>query len=63
MRRWKMSEVEPSLDELLGDEIMIPVMRSAGLNADELRAELQLAASRLARVRTRSPTESSCCWT
>ena len=63
MRRWKMSEVEPSLDELLGDEIMIPVMRSAGLSADELRAELRLAASRLARVRSRSPTESSCCWT
>lgn len=63
MRRWKMSEVEPSLDELLGDEIMIPVMRSAGLSADELRAELRLAASRLAHVRTRSPTESSCCWT
>jgi hypothetical protein len=56
MRRWKMSEVEPSLDELLGDEIMIPVMRSAGLSAEQLRAELRLAASRLAGVKTKAPT-------
>jgi hypothetical protein len=62
MQRWKMSEVEPSLDELLGDEIMIPVMRSAGLSADQLRAELRQAAHRLARVTTKPPTESSCCW-
>jgi hypothetical protein len=61
MRRWKMSEVEPSLDELLGDEIMIPVMRSAGLSAEQLRAELRLAASRLARIKTKAPTEN-CCW-
>jgi hypothetical protein len=62
MRRWKMSEVEPSLDELLGDEIMIAVMRSAGLSAEQLRAELRQAASRLAGIKTRSPAESSCCW-
>lgn len=62
MRRWKMSVVEPSLDDLLSDEIMIPVMRSAGLSAEELRAELRQAAHRLARIKTKSPTESSCCW-
>ena len=62
MRRWKMSEVEPSLDDLLGDEIMIPVMRSAGLSAEQLRAELRQAAIRLARVMTKSPTEGCCCW-
>jgi hypothetical protein len=56
-----MSEVEPSLDELLGDEIMIAVMRSAGLSAEQLRAELRRAASRLAGVKTKSPAES-CCW-
>jgi len=62
MRRWKMSVVEPSLDDLLSDEIMIPVMRSAGLSAEALRAELRQAAHRLAHIRTKSPTESSCCW-
>jgi hypothetical protein len=62
MRRWKMSEAEPSLDELLGDEIMIPVMRSAGLSAEQLRAELRQAARRLAPVKPKPPTESCCCW-
>jgi hypothetical protein len=62
MRRWKMSEAEPSLDELLGDEIMIPVMRSAGLSAEQLRAELRQAARRLAPVKPKPPAESCCCW-
>ncbi len=62
MRRWKMSEVEPSLDDLLDDEIMIPVMRSAGLDAEQLRAELRRAAGRLAGLRARPPTKTSCCW-
>lgn len=62
MRRWNMGVVEPSLDELLSDEIMIPVMRSAGLSAEQLRAELRQAARRLARVEPKAPTESSCCW-
>jgi hypothetical protein len=61
MRRWKMSDVEPSLDELLGDEIMIPVMRSAGLSAEQLRAELRQAARRLAPVKPKPPA-GSCCW-
>jgi len=62
MRRWNMGVVEPSLDELLSDEIMIPVMRSAGLSAEQLRAELRQAARRLARVEPKAPTESRCCW-
>jgi len=61
MRRWKMSEVEPSLDDLLDDEIMIPVMRSAGVDAAQLRAELKRAAGRLGGVKTKPPS-SSCCW-
>ena len=61
MRRWKMSEVEPSLDDLLDDEIMVAVMRSAGLSAEELRAELKRTAGRLAGLRPKSPGKSSCC--
>ena len=62
MRRWKMSEVEPSLDDLLDDEIMIPVMRSAGVDAAQLRAELQRAAGRVAGLKPKPPSKSSCCW-
>jgi hypothetical protein len=61
MQRWKMSVVEPSLDDLLGDEIMIPVMRSAGLSAEQLRADLRATAQRLARLKTKSRTESGWC--
>ena len=62
MRRWKMSEVEPSLDDLLDDEIMIPVMRSAGVSAEQLRAELKSTAGRLAGLKAKSPIKSTCCW-
>jgi hypothetical protein len=62
MRRWKMSEVEPSLDDLLEDEIMIPVMRSAGIDAAQLRAELKRAAGRLAGLRARPASKGTCCW-
>ena len=61
MQRWKMAEVEPSLDDLLDDEIMIPVMRSAGLSAVQLRAELRRTAGRLAGLKAK-PSKSSCCW-
>jgi len=47
MRKWKMAGVEPSLDELLGDEVMIPVMKSAGLSADDIRALVVETAERL----------------
>jgi len=47
MQRWKMAGVEPTLDELLGDELMVPVMRSAGLSADDIRALVVETAERL----------------
>lgn len=62
MQRWKMTEVEPSLDDLLDDDIMISVMRSAGVDAEQLRAELRRTASRLAGLKARPPSKSSCCW-
>ena len=62
MQRWRMSEVEPSLDDLLEDEIMIPVMRSAGLSAEQLRTELRRTASRLAGLEAKPPSKTSCCW-
>ena len=62
MQRWKISVVEPSLDDLLGDEIMIPVMRSAGLSAEQLRAELHETARRLAQLKTRPRADPGCCW-
>jgi hypothetical protein len=46
MQWWKMAE-EPTLQELLDDEIMRPVMKSAGLDASELRALLRELASRV----------------
>jgi len=47
MRKWRAAGVEPSLDELLGDELMVPVMRSAGLSADDIRALVVETADRL----------------
>ena len=38
---------EPSLDELLGDEIMDPVMRRAGVDATEIRRRMAELAHRL----------------
>lgn len=45
MWKWKMAE--PSLQDLLDDQIMVPVMRSAGLDAGELRELLAELAKRL----------------
>ena len=59
MRRWKIDVVEPSLDDLLEDEIMTPVMRSAGTSAESLRAALNEAARRLAG-RTRPADAERC---
>jgi hypothetical protein len=47
MRKWRTAGIEPSLDELLGDELMIPVMKSAGLSADDIRALVVETAERL----------------
>ncbi|HEV3177415.1 MAG TPA: hypothetical protein VGZ72_15590 [Stellaceae bacterium] len=62
MRRWTMSVVEPSLDDLLDDEIMIPVIRSAGLSPEQLREELRRAACRLSGLKAKPPKENGCCW-
>jgi hypothetical protein len=44
--RWRMTgEVE--LDELLGDAVMEPVMRSAGISTDDIRRQLVELALRL----------------
>jgi len=47
MRNWKSAGVEPSIDELLHDELMVPVMRSAGLCMGDLRALVTETAERL----------------
>lgn len=46
MRNWKIGGIEPSLDELLGDEVMVPIMRTAGLSADDIRALVAETAAR-----------------
>jgi hypothetical protein len=47
MTGWKMTMIEPTLDDLLDDDIMQPIMRSAGTNAAELKARLGETARRL----------------
>lgn len=54
MRGWKMAK-EPTLEELLGDEMMTAVMRSAGLDAKQLRALLAELARRLPAERLKRP--------
>lgn len=49
MRRWLAGE--PSLDELLGDDIMGPVVASAGISREQLRLRLIEIARRLAETR------------
>ena len=39
---------EPTLEELLADDVMRAAIRSAGLGTDEFRAELRATARRLA---------------
>jgi hypothetical protein len=40
---------EPDLEELLGDELIQPLLRLWGRDADELRAEMRAARERLQR--------------
>ncbi|HXQ51843.1 MAG TPA: hypothetical protein VN802_12165 [Stellaceae bacterium] len=47
MAKWRLAG-EPSLDDLFDDEIMDRVMRTAGLDAEELRRRLADLANRLA---------------
>jgi len=48
MRNWKDAGIEPSIDELLDDEVMVPVMRSAGLCIGDLRTLVSETAERIA---------------
>lgn len=47
MRDWKYGGTEPTIDELLADEVMVPVMRSAGLCVGDLRALVNATAERI----------------
>jgi hypothetical protein len=46
MTGWKMTMIEPTLDDLLDDDIMTKVMRSSGIDAAQLRARLSETARR-----------------
>jgi hypothetical protein len=59
--RWNLGEREPSIEELLADEIMGLVMRSAGIDAEELRALLRRTARRRAHRGWTDRTRSMCC--
>jgi hypothetical protein len=66
MTGWKMTMIEPTLDDLLDDEIMAPIMRSAGVDATALKASLGETARRLSerqreRVRRSEADRSLCC--
>ncbi len=52
MQRWRMPDAEPSLDELLNDEVMVPFARSAGISAEDIRTLVVETAERLADDRT-----------
>lgn len=54
MRRQMSGEFE--LDELLGDALMVPVTRSAGVSADDIRRQLTDLARRLGRQSAPSAT-------
>jgi hypothetical protein len=47
MAGWKMTMIEPTLEDLLEDDMMGLVMRSAGISAAELRAKLSEVARRV----------------
>jgi hypothetical protein len=49
MRRWLVGE--PSLDELLADDIMGPVVASAGISREQLLLHITEMARRLAEAR------------
>jgi hypothetical protein len=65
-----MTMIEPTLDDLLDDEIMTPVMRSAGVDAALLRQRLGETARRLGEQAVPLPPpspravrrEAVCCW-
>ena len=67
MGLWTMLRCEPGLDDLLADEMMGTVTRSAGTDREALRAMLRALALRLpaerfegVRPRCASPAASGC---
>ena len=60
MRRWMLCETEPSIEELLSDDIMVLVMRRSGVSAEELRAMLRRTASRIARRSCNEAANATC---
>lgn len=56
MSRWRLAG-EPDLEELLGDEVMTPVVRSAGMSHDELRRQLSDVGRRLAHRAARAESD------
>jgi hypothetical protein len=66
MTGWKMTMIEPTLDDLLEDEMMTSVMRSAGVDALQIKARLAEQARRLgdrgeAESRRSCRSEALCC--
>src|SRR5579883_401126 len=61
MTRWRLL-VEPTLEDLLADEIMVPVLRRAGIDAAELREQLAEMARRLAKPKPprSQPARTAC---
>ena len=55
--RFECCRYEPSLDDLLADEVMEPVLRSAGLELQELREMMMETARRIEDRERRSDTE------
>jgi len=55
--RYECCRYEPSLEDLLADEVMEPVLRSAGLELQELRAMMMETARRIEDRAQRSDAE------
>ena len=55
--RYECCRYEPSLEDLLADEVMEPVLRSAGLELQELREMMIETARRIEDRERRSGTE------
>jgi hypothetical protein len=58
-QRWRVMMAEPKLDDLLDDDVMESVMRSAGIDGAELRARLAAMARCLPPDRFTPQTECS----
>jgi hypothetical protein len=56
--RFDCCRYEPSLDELLADDVMTPVLRSAGLDAQGFRDMMAETARRVDRRAVRDPDKS-----